>query len=90
MLSLLFELDLCQSDSALTSFGCTDPLAGNFNNLAIENDGSCLYEIVQVNSGVLQRMDPAVVWTPYQHTPGWGASAASCRKSNPTTDQLVG
>lgn len=43
-LSLLFELDLCQSDSALTSFGCTDPLAGNFNNLAIENDGSCLYE----------------------------------------------
>jgi len=37
-----------QIDIVVTGLGCTDSLALNFDPLATEDDGSCIYDIVQV------------------------------------------
>jgi len=39
---------LASTDSEAQTFGCTDPLATNYNQFATNNDGSCLYNTASV------------------------------------------
>lgn len=52
-----------KSDCNAQVFGCTDPLATNFNSLATQNDGSCLYGAGTVAPVTTLSLDSALVET---------------------------
>lgn len=42
-LLLAFLIISCKKDYPSNGYGCTDPIATNYNSIAIIDDGSCLY-----------------------------------------------
>jgi len=72
---ILFFLLVFLHEINAQTFGCTDPLANNYNSVALINDGSCTYAITTVNpvfsyvlSDTLNETSGLVKWADYLWT----------------------
>lgn len=57
---LFFLLILVSESLKAQIYGCTDPLANNFNSIATDNDGSCLYTSAAIAPVTSVSLDPVL------------------------------